>query len=179
MDSQELVERYLLLLLGVKEVAMPSALHLQKEMFLFSNFKETLKEDLNFKKHYYGPFSQIIEESIKSPTYLSEVFEFSGEKVSLSKEGKIEFNRMMKENKGKEEFDIILSGLTLIRNIYDKLSGEELLFIIYSTYSEYTEFSKISDDLLKNVSNKNRILDNLLAKGVITQERYEELKNDR
>jgi len=178
MDSQEMIERYLLLLLGVKELAMPSALHLQKEMFLLSNFKETLKEDLNFKKHYYGPFSQIIEESIKSPTYLSKVFEFSGERVSLSEEGKIEFNRMMEENKDKEEFDIILSGITLIRNIYDKLNGEELLFLIYSTYPEYTEFSKVSDDLLKNVSNRNKILNNLLSKGVITEERYEELKND-
>ena len=177
MDSQELVERYLLLLLGVKEVAMPSALHLQKEMFLLSNFKENLKEDLNFKKHYYGPFSQIIEEAVKSPSYLSEIFEFSGDRLSLSEKGKVEFNKMMQENGGEKEFNLIIAGLTLIRNVYDKLSGEELLFLIYCTYPEFTEFSNISDDLLKNLSNRNRILSNLLAKGVITQERYEELKN--
>jgi len=156
---------------------MPSALHLQKEMFLLSNFKENLKDDLNFKKHYYGPFSQTIEEAVKSPTYLSEIFEFSGDKLFLSEKGNIEFDKMMQENKGKEEFELIISGLTLIRTVYDKLNNEELLFLIYSTYPEYTEFSKVSDDLLKNISNRNRILNSLLAKGVITQERYEELKN--
>lgn len=178
MDSQEVIERYLLLLLGVKQLAVPSALHLQKEMFLLSNFKENLKEDLNFKRHYYGPFSQIIEESIKSPTYLSEAFDFIGEKVSLSKEGKIEFDRMVQENKNNKEFDLILSGLTLIRDLYDKLNREEFLFLIYSTYPEYTELSNVSDDLLKNPHNRIRILNNLLSKGVITSERYKELKNE-
>src|SRR3989344_7101576 len=117
MDSQEIIERYLLLLLGVKSLAVPSALHLQKEMFLLSNFKENLKDDLDFKKHYYGPFSQIIEESIKSPTYLSEAFDFSGEMVSLSEEGKAEFKKMLEENKDSEEFNLILSGVTLIRDL--------------------------------------------------------------
>jgi len=177
MDSQEIIERYLLLLLGVKPLAVPSALHLQKEMFLLANFKENLKEELDFKKHYYGPFSQIIEESIKSPSYLSEAFDFTGERVSLSEEGKVEFKKMLEENKNNEEFNLILSGVTLIRNIYDKLSREELLFLIYSTYPEYTALSNVSDDLLKNVSNRIRILNSLLLKGVITPERYEELKN--
>ena len=177
MDSQEMIERYLLLLLGVKQLAVPSALHLQKEMFLLSNFKENLKEELDFKKHYYGPFSQIIEESIKSPTYLSEAFDFIGEKVALSDEGRAEFNKLIQENKGNKEFDLILLGVALIRNLYDRLNKEELLFLIYSTYPEYTEFSNVSDDLLKNDANRIRILNNLLSKGVITLERYEELKN--
>jgi len=177
MDSQEIIERYLLLLLGVKQLAVPSALHLQKEMFLLSNFKENLKEELDFKKHYYGPFSQIIEESIKSPTYLSEAFDFIGEKVALSDEGRAEFNKLIQENKGNKEFDLILLGVALIRNLYDRLNKEELLFLIYSTYPEYTEFSNVSDDLLKNDANRIRILNNLLSKGVITLERYEELKN--
>ncbi|MDD5192515.1 MAG: hypothetical protein PHH54_06065 [Candidatus Nanoarchaeia archaeon] len=177
MDSQELIERYMVLLLGVKEVAMPSALHLQKEMFLLSNFKENLKEELNFKKHYYGPFSQVVEESVKSPTYLSDIFEFSEDKLMLSKKGKEEFDKMIQENRGTEEFELIISGLSLIRSLYDRLNNEELLFLIYCTYPEYTEFSSVSDNLLKDNLNKNKILTSLLNKGLITSERYEELKN--
>jgi hypothetical protein len=179
MDSEELIERYLLLLLGAKDRPIPSALHLQKEMFLLANFKESLKEELNFEKHYYGPFSQTIDEAIRSPTYFSESFSFQGDQIMLSKNGIAEFNSMIKENRGHKEFDLLISGLVLIREIYDQLSRNELLLLIYCTYPEYTTLSKVSDKLLKNKVTKHRILSALLAKQLITEQRFEELKNER
>ena len=177
MDSSERIERYLILLLGIKEDSSIRELFLQKEMFLFSNFKEDLKEDLNFEKHYYGPYSQVIEEAILSPSHISKAFGCEGKRVFLTEEGKNEFKKMIEDNSDKNEFMKLLSGFELIRNIYDKLSGNELLFLIYETYPEYTKFSSVSDNLLKNKSTRAGIIRSLLSKGMITEKRYEELKN--
>jgi hypothetical protein len=86
---------------------------------------------------------------------------------------------MLNENSNDKSFILLISSLKLLRNIYDRLSKEELLFLVYVTFPEYTEFSKISDNLLNNSSNRRRILSNLLRKGAITQKRYEELKDGR
>jgi len=179
MDSSERIERYLILLLGIKEDLSLSDLFLQKEMFLFSNFKEDLKDDLSFEKHYYGPYSQVIEEAILNPSHISNAFGCEGKRIFLTEEGKKEFREMIKNNSDKDEFIKLLSGIKLIRNIYDKLSGNELLFLIYETYPEYTKFSKISDNLTKNETTRKRVIDGLFSKGIITEKRYEELKNAR
>ena len=179
MDSPELIERHIVLLLGVERRALPSMLHLQKEMFLLSNLKESLKEELNFEKHYYGPYSQVLDESIKNPLHLSNAFDFENKKILLTASGQREFLKMIKEYSSEKKFLDLISSIKLLRGLYDKLSGDELLFLIYKTYPKYTEFSKISDRLIKNVNIKNRILGSLLSKGVITEKRYGELKNER
>lgn len=177
MDSSELVERYLILLLGAKENPVPSEVHLQKEIFILSNFRKSLLEEFNFQKHYLGPYSQVIEQAVKSPAHFSEAFDFDGKKISLSHYGKKEYSNMIKEFKGQEEFNLILSSLNLIREIYDKLSKDELLFLIYETYPGYTEFSGIYTGLNKDKLSRKRILNSLLTKGLITDNRYKELED--
>ena len=179
MDSSELVERYLILLLGVKKEPVPSDVHLQKEIFILSNFRKSLLEEFNFQKHYLGPYSQVIDEAVKSPAYFSEAFEFDGKKVYLSGHGREEYLKMIKEFQKEEEFKLILSSLSIIRNIYDKLSKDELLFLVYETYPEYTELSNIYLRLNREDFTRRRIINSLHAKGLITDERHRELENAR
>lgn len=177
MESSELIERYLILLLGATDKPIPSDIHLQKEIFILTNFKKFLADEFNFQKHYFGPYSQVVEESIKNPAYFSDAFEFDGKKVFLSESGKKEFNDMINQFKEEKDFKIMLSSLKLIRNIYDKLTKDEFLFLVYETYPDYTEFSYISDKLTKQEYTRNKLLDSIFSKGLITTERYNELKN--
>lgn len=179
MESNELVERYAILLLGSKENPIPSSLHLQKEMFILSKLKESLKEDLSFQEHYFGPFSQILDEVIKHPAYIKDAFDFERNKIVLSEKGNKEFYEMFKENSYNNKFLKLISSIKLIRSIYDKLSKEEILFLIYETYPEYTEISKVSDNLIKNKIKREKIIKNLFLKGTITEKRYLEFKNER
>jgi len=179
MDSAEIVERYVVLLLGSKEGPIPSLTHLQKELFLLSNFKESLKEDFNFEAHYYGPYSQILDDSVKYPFHLKETFSFDNKKIFLSKNGKAEYKHMLEENKSKKEFVEIISSLKLIRELYDQLSYDELLFMVYETYPEYTRLSSISDKLTKDQVIRKKLIESIFSKGIITEERYEELNEGK
>jgi len=173
MDNQEFVERSLMLLLAQGKGGLTPT-RLQKEMFLFSEIRPDLKEDLNFEQHYLGPYSRVLEETVRSPTYLSNMFAFQGKKIFLSSKGKKEYQEMLTKRKKDIKFNLLISSLKILRTIYDKLSETELLFLVYVTYPEFTKNSSISYKLLNNPLRK-RILSSLKSKEVITDGRYEEL----
>ena len=58
-----------------------------------------------------------------------------------------------------------------IRSLYDDLSDNEFMFLIYKTYG-YTEKSDVFNKLMKK---RKRLATSLLHKGIITHQRYEEL----
>jgi hypothetical protein len=64
--------------------------------------------------------------------------------------------------------------MKMVRNLYDKLPTDELLFLIYSTYEDYTEKSTKSKELLSSPK-RERIAESLMRKGLITEKRYAEL----
>lgn len=175
MDKIEIAERYILLLLGVENKPIPSKIHLQKELFILSESKPILKDIFNFEKHYFGPFSRLLDEISESPLFYEKCFEMKDDKYFLTDKGKEEFKKLFQEYKDDPEFNILYNELKILRNIYDKLSEEELLFLIYLTYPEYTEYSNVSDELIKNRAKRKSIADKLLSKGVITDKRYNEI----
>ncbi|MEK6908463.1 MAG: hypothetical protein AABX23_00220 [Nanoarchaeota archaeon] len=177
MEKIELIEKYIILLLGVKDDSIYSDLHLQKEMFLLANSLPHLKEAFDFEKHYYGPYSQIVEEIIQTPRYTDKAFSFDGKKIFLSENGKTEYNKIIKIKSKENSFNELSALIKIIRSLYDSLSGEELLFLMYETFPEFTKYSEVSDNILKNKYNRKRILEGLYAKSIITDERYLELKN--
>ena len=120
-----------------------------------------------------------MDEALKNPAYFSDAFDFSNKKILLTSPGKKEFLKMIKKFSKETDFQIILSSLKLLRSLYDKLTRDELLFLIYITYPEYTEFSQVSNRLLKNEFMKSKLLESIFSKGLITEERYNELKNDK
>lgn len=178
MDESKLAEQYIILLLGIKNEPIPSLMHLQKEMFLISLVKPKVKEVFNFEKHHYGPYSRLINEVIEDPPYLKDPFNFNDKRIFLSNVGVQEFRKLENEYKGNEQFKLLLSSLKLLRDLYDGLSFNELLFLIYETYPEYIQFSKVYDQLVKGAKSRQSICDGLLKKGLISEEKYSELLNN-
>jgi hypothetical protein len=170
-----IIERYIILLLGVIERPIPSILHIEKELFILSKTHPLVQQFFNFEKHYKGPYSQVLKEVIEEPAVYEDAYVYSDEGISLSLSGKKIFNNVLKENKNEGRFIELINALKLIRNLYDKLSEDEMMFLIYVTYSEYTKLSNVSDRLLKDKNKRRQLSENLLKKGLITEERYKEL----
>lgn len=172
----KIVEEYIVSLLGSEERSCPTIWHLQKEIFIFMKMNPKAKQLFNFVKHYEGPYSQIVQDSLKEPMYYEDAFETkqNGE-ICLTDEGKKIFRDLRNKYAHDGKFIRLLHSFKLIRDIYDKLTKEELLFLIYVTYPEYVEFSSIYDRLVKDQEKRMQLSENLLKKGLITADRYKEL----
>lgn len=175
-NTAEIVEKYIVLLLGVEDRPVPTIWHLQKELFILSNVNPKSQSFFNFEKHYNGPFSQILQEVIENPIKNEDAFAVDKQGFYLTDTGKKLYENILGQNKN-EKFLQLLNSLKIIRNTYDKLSVEELLLLVYLTYPQFTETSNISNDLLKS-SKKKQILRRLLQKGIISKERYNELSRN-
>jgi len=176
-DNINVVERYIILLLGVVDRPIPSIWHLEKELFILSKSNPIVQKFLEFERHYHGPYSQVLKEVVEEPIHFENAFILDKDGIHLTSYGKKIFNKLVEENRENKKFMEFLHALKLIRNLYDKLSVEELLFLIYITYPEFTKLSSISDRLLKNKVKRHQILRSLLRKGIITEKRYKELVN--
>ena len=64
-----------------------------------------------------------------------------------------------------------MQSIEFIRSVYDHLTDDEFMFLVYMTY-DYTEKSDRFDALLKK---KKQLADSLLRKKIITNHRYLEL----
>jgi len=85
----EVAERYIVLLLGVRDVSVPSLWHLQKEIFLASMTVPKMGEVFDFRKHYYGPYSQTLQELAEEPMYLDDPYRIqSNRSVCITASGK-------------------------------------------------------------------------------------------
>ena len=65
----------------------------------------------------------------------------------------------------------MLDAIQFIRSVYDRLTDDEFMFLIYMTYN-YTEKSDRFEDLLKH---RKQLADGLERKKIITHQRYLEL----
>jgi len=173
-DKLEIVERYIILLLGIVDRPIPSILHLEKEIFILTRANPKIERFVPFIKHYKGPYSDVINDLVRNPIYHTNAFEIINGKIYLTPKGKKIFNELVKTHEKDERFRELLATLKMIRNLYDRLSEEELLLLIYTTYSDYTEKSEVSDKLLSK-EKRSEIARRLLKKGVITEKRYREI----
>lgn len=108
-DIQQLIEQYLILLLGVKSKPIPSRFHLQKEMFILLNTIPRLQQFIKFRKHYYGPHSLDIKEHIDEPLYFSNPFKIhSNQRIELTKSGKEIYEKLNNEFKDNPKFQKII-----------------------------------------------------------------------
>ena len=178
-DNLKGLENLILLVLGAKDIKI-SILHLEKEVFLIWNFHPSIKIYLHFIKHYRGPYSPEITETIRDPMYLDNCWIYippknkdyiSGGYVKLTIKGKKEYNRLFKDVKesGNDELMHLLTAINIVRQLYDELSLNELLLLIYDSYPEYTkaseEYNRINRDRIS-------IAKQLKDKGIIDLERY-------
>jgi uncharacterized protein YwgA len=175
-EMLKIVEEYIVSLLGVEDRAVPTIWHLQKEFFILTRMHPKAQPLFNFVKHYEGPYSQVLQDSVKEPMYYEDAFISRGNgEIYITVQGRKIFENIKEKYATDEKFIQVLNSLKLIRDIYEKLSKEELLFLIYVTYPEFVEFSSIYDRLVKNSERRNELSQSLLKKGLITKGRYEEL----
>ena len=179
-EPSEIREQFVILLLGVTDRPVPTIRHVQKELFILSKIQPKIQELFQFEKHYEGPYSPLLQEAVREPLHYDRAYQVSSnDALILLPKGRTIFDDLMQQYDNASNFKQIMDSLRLIRTIYDKLSKEELLFLIYVTYPEFIEFSNVYDNLVKNELKRQQILSNLLRKGLITKDRYEELrKND-
>jgi len=121
----------------------------------------------DFIPHRLGPFSNSAEHIIENNP---ELFVADRKGIYLSDEGK-RFSSSVKKEMHPENLDRLVQSIQFIRSIYDNLTDDEFMFLIYMTYG-FTEKSDRFEDLLKR---KKQLADNLLRKKIITHQRYEEL----
>jgi hypothetical protein len=174
------LEHLILLLLGAQDQKI-SILHLEKEAFLLWNFHPDIKKFVRFISHYRGPYSEEIEQVIKNPfnlincwTYIPPVRydTLSGGYVELTPQGRHEYQRLYVASSANPQMGPILAAMKMVRELYDKLSLEELLLLIYDTYPEYRKKSNVFDEIQKS---RKRLAGNLVKKGYIDEARYKDL----
>lgn len=181
-DNQKGLENLILLVLGAKDSEI-SILHLEKEVFLLWNFHPSIRVYLHFIKHYRGPYSPEIPETIKEPVYLDDSWIYirpksndymSGGYVKLTSRGRDEYNKLFRKIKEAGDNDLmhLLTGIDILRQLYDKLSFKELLLLIYDSYPDYIKASEEYDKINRDRINIARQLKN---KGIIDLERYNSL----
>jgi len=177
---QKGLENLVLLVLGAKDDEL-SVLHLEKEVFLLWNFHPAIREYISYIKHYKGPYSADIQKIIHHPFYLDNCWKYtppartdnlSGGFVELTEKGRNEYQRIYRAISKTESVKPLLTGIKMVRELYDKLSLEELLLIIYDTYPEYKEHSTVSRDIEVK---KEYLAKRMRTKGIIDDQRFNEL----
>jgi hypothetical protein len=158
------IKELIILLLGV--VDRPTTIfHLQYELFVLN---ET-KVDLNIINEYVETIDNNSNNNNNNNNYNNT----NNNKIRLNEKGKTYYdeihNKYSSSNKH-EKFKILLVVMKLIRNLYDKLTVEELAVLLYE---DITEASALIDGLNHNY--KYKVIEGLYKKGYITEKRYREL----
>lgn len=175
MDSVEVIERYIILLLGVRDRPIPTATHVQKELFALTRANPRMAERIPFDRHYLGPYSEDVRSISMEPIYHSDAYVMDERnRLHLTDGGREVFDRLVSDNSGDPRFQELLAMMAMVRDLYDDLTVDEVLFLVYVTYGEYTERSSRARELL-SPSARRRLASSLLEKGAITSERYVEL----
>jgi hypothetical protein len=166
-DEEFFRKKLITLLLSGADKPIASKVNFQKELFLLIRAMPKFESLFDFMPHRLGPYSNSAEHVIENNP---ELFIADRKGIYLSDEGK-EFSSLVKEEMRPENFDRLIQSIQFIRSIYDNLTDDEFMFLVYMTYG-YTEKSDRFEDLLKH---KKPLADSLFRKKVITRQRYEEL----
>jgi len=175
METARGIERYIIVLLGVLDRPIPTELHLQKELFVLSKAVKKINDIIIYEKHHEGPYSADLHDVSFSPIFYPNAYLRDYQRgYILNPEGKVIFEKILAANSDNQEFVEFLAMSKMVRELYDKLSRDEVLLLIYSTYKDYTEFSSVSDKILSPIK-RERLAKSLLKKGVISEKRYKEI----
>ena len=163
-------------MLGAAEGPIPSPEHLQKEVFLLCEAVPKLKDLFLFEPHYKGPFSQSLYEEARDPFFNSSAYAYdSSGRLVLTVEGKRKYDSMARQYNSDARFGKVVQSMKLIRSLYDRLTRDELLLLIYVTYREYIVLSNVYDSLVRDPARRKSLADSLLEKGAITEDRHKEI----
>lgn len=169
------VEQLIILLLGSSPGPIPSAEHLQKEAFILSQVNPKLAPLLRFESHYKGPYSARLEEVSLDPLYHEDEYAVNADgSMGLTAAGRKKYDEMVSSSGAQEMYDDMAIAANLIRHMYDRLTVDELLFLIHDKYPAYTSKSSVRDKY-KDPDTRRRLATSLVKKEIITEGRFEEL----
>jgi hypothetical protein len=174
--SEEDAEKLIILMIGSSVGPVPSFTHMQKEMFILSRTFPKVEDLFYFEHHYLGAYSQILDGLIKEPAYYPEVYSYNIRGIFLTVIGKKTHDEIIYENRKSETLNLMRNSMKMIRQLYDRLTTNELLLLMYLTYPEYTDKSSVYAGLVENAAKRNNLIENIKRKGLITEDRYEELR---
>jgi hypothetical protein len=167
-DEEEVFRKKLIaILLSGAENPISSKVHFQKELFLLIKSLPQFESIFDFMPHRLGPYSNSAEHVIENNP---ELFIADKKGIYLSNDGK-GFCSLVRNEMHPENLDRLISSVQFIRQVYDQLTDDEFMFLVYMTYG-YTEKSDRFDALLKK---KKQLAESLLRKKIITHQRYLEL----
>ena len=174
LDEERVKENYLILLLGCVDKPIRGEIHLQKEMFILANSFPIMRNFFSFDEHLFGPWDKEINEIVDESFSYKEAFQKEDGKISLTNSGKEIYSDLIKENEDKLDFQYLMSAMQLVRKLYDNLTNDELLLLIYLSYPNFKINSIKYKELVENKDRRRKLLDNLLEKSIITVEKYNE-----
>lgn len=169
-EEEEIRSKFIAILLSGAERPIKRKINFQKELFLFSKSFPKIFQFFDFIPHYYGPYSQNAEDIIEN---YNDYFVSDSKGIYLTNEGKKLAEESL-EDFSEDNREKIITSVNLVRSLFDSLSTDELMFLVYKTYG-FTEKSEVIDKLL---AKKEYLAGQLLKKGVITERRYKELIRD-
>ncbi|MDO9035783.1 MAG: hypothetical protein Q7U51_11335 [Methanoregula sp.] len=109
---------------------------------------------------------------MRSYSYPKNSDDICGGRVELTEKGQLQYQKIYLEVIRNEQMLPILAGMKMVREMYDDLSIEELLILIYDTYPEYRKKSNVADTIDRM---KATLAKGLLKRGKIDSDRYENL----
>lgn len=175
-------EQLMLLVLGAVPDKQLSLLHLQKEVFLLWQFHTSIPEFINFVAYQRGPYAEEINNSIREPYFYTDAWEYikpvsskdlTGGYVKLTESGKRKYQELYDDMIKKDKMRPLLAGILIVRTINDDLTPEELLLLIYDAYPDFRTESEVAKEIYEK---RSKIIDRLLQRGIIPDEKAEELK---
>lgn len=169
-EEEDIRKKVIVLLLSGAKKAINSKVNFQKELFLLVKSFPNFQSIFGFIPHRLGPYSNNAEFTIENHP---DLFEFDKKGLELTIDGRVFGEEVLKEL-SPEKKDKLLKSIKLIRSIYDQLTDDEFMFLIYKTYG-YTINSDVFEKLMKK---KDVIATRLYKKGVVTYKRYKELLDD-
>lgn len=182
-------EILILLILG-KTGGRISMLHLHKIYFFLWKFHPKVRRLVDFVAHLKGPYSRDLDYLAKNPTFLTGCWKYitplnrskaervKGGYLEITEKGKEVYKKLVEglNKKAKRDEDVLalISAVDLIVPLYTRLEWDELLFLLYTdeTNKKFSEKSELSKLILKN---SERIVDKLVKKGIIPEEKREPL----
>jgi uncharacterized protein YwgA len=152
------VQAFLILLVGSRNSEpVKGKTWLQKEMFLITK-NTSLKNELYFEPHFYGPYSETVEVELENLAIL-ELIKADGE-IRLTHKGEEAYSDLLKVV-SREKLELIEE----VKEELNDLSEDELLAYIYFSFPETTKEAVRFENIKKK---RIKLALNLYEKGKVS-----------
>lgn len=174
-DAVKDLEQMIILLLGSGNGPVPSAEHLQKEMYMLTKVDPNLDALFRFAPHRRGPYSAGLHKASLEPLHHVGAYG-AGRRggVSLAPAGRRAYAEMVS---GSDKMKALADAASLVRHVYDGIDADEFLLLICDAYCGANELSCVEYGH-KDPETRRRLAGSLARKGVVTTERHKELVGD-